>query len=60
MQWDHLPGFKKTTELGEMLRLNVSSKTVLDEIARCDSVARTVMLYVRTGAGPASNGVWRS
>ena len=38
MQWDHLPGQKKLTEVGEMLRANFSRKTVLTEIAKCELV----------------------
>lgn len=38
MQWDHLPGKQKTTEIAEMLRRNLSRKIILEEIAKCELV----------------------
>ena len=37
MQWDHLPGFVKTGNLGDLKR-NSSRKRLLQEIAKCELV----------------------
>ena len=46
MQWDHLPGFVKTGNLGDLARKS-SRKRLLEEMSSANSFARTAVPYVQ-------------
>ena len=52
MHWDHLPGFRKVDDVGNMLR-RFSRETILEELKKCELVCANchVMRTVRRATG---------
>ncbi len=59
MQWDHLPGFGKLSEVSELVRCGPSRARILAEIAKCELVCancHAVRTYTRRLTESSSPG----